>query len=143
MLDNKAIELLAANKVDGPVVDPETGETVGLAMNFETEEARGHVFFERSSYGAYVWVNGKPLFLVDLYFYSKTGDFEQSPKCPQVLFYPLVGADDPLGYVRWRNDNLVEVQVEARRMEYGRSAERDHLLTQIPEEDDDASQSEV
>ena len=82
------------------------------SFEFDGPEGKGVVEIEEGSYGAYIWVNGKCLALVDLFYLSDAGQDIKEPH-PALVFYEPDTHEDALGGVHWFHDEI-EVYVERR-----------------------------
>jgi len=113
MMDAKLLQELFKLKQDQTVMGP-THNILGTVLNFDGLEGKGQIVVERGSYGAYIWVNGKCLALVDLFTFSpeykKACDPGDDRDYPQIVFYQPE-EDESLGHVRWLPDRT-EIFVE-------------------------------
>jgi len=89
---------------------------------FHEQEAEGVIMFERSAYGLYVYINGKCLAQIDLFYFSpdwkeRTPDDEephetedrlrQGSDFPQIVIYSGDIKDDVFAHVRWKGIQVV------------------------------------
>lgn len=82
------------------------GEVEAVMLKVDSPEGKGRILIERGPSGAYIWVNGHCLGLIDLFYFSeecKSGTREGDPvNFPQFIFYSE--RDDALGHIRWLDD---------------------------------------
>ena len=71
-----------------------------VTMAFNHEEARGTIAMERGEYGIWVWVDGKNIALIDL-FYNR--ESENGEKYTQVV---INNQDDPIAFVKFKTDRI-------------------------------------
>ena len=70
----------------------------------------GTIQVEETYFGAYIYVNGRCLAMVDLY-YMQIKDPDR--RYPQLVVYTGDDDDNPLMHIQWRHDGRVEAQVDA------------------------------
>jgi hypothetical protein len=89
-----------------------------ILFNIDGPEGKGKIVIERGANGAYIWVNGKCLAMIDLFYYSdecKSGARQGDPlDFPQLIFY--AEGDQALGRIRWLDGatQLLVDRLEAR-----------------------------
>ena len=78
-------------------------EVQAVMLDVDEAEGKGKIVIERGANGAYIWVNGKCLAMIDLFYYSdecKSGARPDDPlDFPQVIFY--TDGDEAFGRIRW------------------------------------------
>jgi hypothetical protein len=89
-----------------------------ITFNFNTEEAKGTIEVEREVYGLSIYVNGKCMVMVDLYYFSPEahGELANNEKLDQLQLVLYSGEDteDELGYVSWKGHELAVKDIEGR-----------------------------
>lgn len=72
-----------------------------LEWDARRDEAAGRVEITRDAYGMTVWMEGRPLFALDLYHNVRREDDEYLPHAMLVIYNPDTPDDDPLCHIRW------------------------------------------
>lgn len=86
---------------DGEITAIEASRQLDMAiMNFDLVEAKGQVALVRGGFGAEIWVDGKCVALIDLYFRAR-GFEDHDPDDAGKLHIQIEAPDtpDPLGHV--------------------------------------------
>lgn len=87
-------------------------------LRLNEADAQGEIKIERSPFGVYIYVNGKCLLQVDLFYLSDAWKEQanewEPPEClkhgsdfPAVEIYSGKDTDDPFASVRWLKDKVV------------------------------------
>lgn len=107
-MDKARIEHEFTNDQDSAVLESGhqlkfNDELQAIMLNIDGPEGKGKIVIERGANGAYIWVNGKCLAMIDLFYYSdecKSGARQGDPlDFPQLIFY--TESEETLGRIRW------------------------------------------
>jgi hypothetical protein len=107
-MEKDRIEYVFNNNQDSAVMDSGhqikfNREIQAVMLDIDGPDGKGKILIERGANGAYIWVNGKCLAMVDLFYYSdecKSGARQGDPlDFPQLIFY--TEGDEALGRIRW------------------------------------------
>lgn len=83
-------------------------------FEFNGPEGKGVVEIEEGSYGPYIWVNGKCLALVDLFYLSEAERGESERELhPALVLYEPDTHEDAFGGIHWFHDEI-KVYIERR-----------------------------